>query len=116
MDVVGVRQGWYVGRLGGVLQCDHRRVDIRRGQLTERAHGRVDVPGRCMARCVHCFEALRRFEALPFKGRVWVGMGFPTAEPWLDNAPADRKPIPTPALTLKGRGKDRKSTRLNSSH
>src|SRR3546814_5569721 len=23
---------------------------------------------------------------------------------WLDNAPADRKPIPTPALPLKGRG------------
>src|SRR3546814_3830336 len=31
-------------------------------------------------------------------------MGFPTAEPCWDNAPAESKPSPTPALPLKGRG------------
>src|SRR5690606_35831798 len=52
----------------------------------------------------------RGFEALPFKGRVWVGMGLGAAEgtgsPGLFGFPGtDGKPIPTPALPLKGREK-----------
>src|SRR3546814_8427127 len=58
-----------------------------------------------MARRVWQLKALPCFEALPFKGRVWEGMGFRTDRVWFDITLADRKPIPTPALPLKGRGK-----------
>src|SRR5690606_13175254 len=47
----------------------------------------------------------RTHGALRRAGRVWEGMGFATEGGWLDITLADRKPIPTPALPLKGRGK-----------
>jgi hypothetical protein len=45
-------------------------------------------------------DGIQRSEALPFKGRVWVGMVLLPAHQLIKG-----NTIPTPALPLKGRGK-----------
>src|SRR3546814_6174269 len=52
-------------------------------------------------------------ESPPLQGEGWVGMGFPNEPGTINLHPA--KPIPTPALPLKGREQSRLGTRARDS-